>query len=437
MCIFSFSADNSGEVNKLKAVILSYEKQVNELGDKVRTLQTEMEGKEKLSSQPPEKDKYKSLARRLKEERNQYKELVEEKKQEQEELKVEIEKMTDIIGDLRDNCGKLQDELLQVRLDSPRRTADKGIQTAPLPRRASIGGGETAGRAKITPKRTRSTVSATTPSPAPSPRTQQSQISRSIELSRPKVRHSVSAGPGTAPGSPAKGPRIVKPVQRSHSSSGVSTSASAPKCSPSPSPKPSPSHARSSQASRSSTPSKIPSLSKIPTPSKSRIPVKPGHSSSSRVQAATEFPDNDEVLFINEDGLATSDDSMEVSESRSPFPSRKLSERRESRDSSHTMEVESAQDEDDFPPPPIPEEAPEPEPEFPAPPAAADLEQLSMEAEMRDTVTTDPSITTPRTLRRADSMRQRVAARRIQRTWKHFYQEVSRWPEYSPGTAIV
>ena len=183
MCIFSFSADNSGEVNKLKAVILSYEKQVNELGDKVRTLQTEMEGKEKLSSQPPEKDKYKSLARRLKEERNQYKELVEEKKQEQEELKVEIEKMTDIIGDLRDNCGKLQDELLQVRLDSPRRTADKGIQTVPLPRRASIGGGETAGRAKITPKRTRSTVSATPPSPAPSPRTQQSQISRSIELS--------------------------------------------------------------------------------------------------------------------------------------------------------------------------------------------------------------------------------------------------------------
>ena len=101
------------------------------------------------------------------------------------------------------------------------------------------------------------------------------------------------------------------------------------------------------------------------------------------------------------------------------------------------MEVESAQDEDDFPPPPIPEEAPEPEPEFPAPPAAADLEQLSIETEMRDTVTTDPSITTPRTLRRADSMRQRVAARRIQRTWKHFYQEVSRWPEYSPGTAIV
>ena len=89
------------------------------------------------------------------------------------------------------------------------------------------------------------------------------------------------------------------------------------------------------------------------------------------------------------------------------------------------MEVESAQydNEDDFPPPPIPEEAPTLEPDFPAPPAPADLEKLSLEAELN---TEDPMITTPRTLRRADSMRQRMAARRIQRTWKHFYQEVQK-----------
>ncbi len=35
-----------------------------------------------------ERDKYKNLARRLKEERNNYKELAEEKRKEQEELKV-------------------------------------------------------------------------------------------------------------------------------------------------------------------------------------------------------------------------------------------------------------------------------------------------------------------------------------------------------------
>ena len=122
------TGDDGGEVSRLKAVIHSYEKEVNELGDKVRSLETEMESKdrERQNSVPaPEKDKYKSLARRLKEERNTYKEMVECKKKEQEELKVEIEKMTEIIVDLRDNCGKLQEELLQVRLDSPRRVSEK------------------------------------------------------------------------------------------------------------------------------------------------------------------------------------------------------------------------------------------------------------------------------------------------------------------------
>ena len=51
--------------------------------------------------------------------------------------------------------------------------------------------------------------------------------------------------------------------------------------------------------------------------------------------------------------------------------------------------------------------------EFPAPPSLGDLEELAREQEV-------PA--TPRTLRRADSLRQKMAARRIQRTWKHFYQ---------------
>merc|ERR1719245_1607787 len=66
--------------------------------------------------------------------------------------------------------------------------------------------------------------------------------------------------------------------------------------------------------------------------------------------------------------------------------------------------------------------------EFPAPPRPEDLEAL--EAEMTapppppPAIEEEPPITTPRTLRRADSMRQRMAAKRIQRTWKHFYQEL-------------
>ena len=57
------TGDDGGEVNRLKAVIQSYEKEVNELGDKVRSLETEMESKdrERQNSVPaPEKDKYKS-----------------------------------------------------------------------------------------------------------------------------------------------------------------------------------------------------------------------------------------------------------------------------------------------------------------------------------------------------------------------------------------
>ena len=414
---------SGGEISKLKAVIESYEKQVNELGDKVKTLEQEIESKEKQTPQPPpEKDKYKSLAKRLKEERNQLKEQVEEKKKEQDELKVEIEKMTEIIGDLRENCGKLQEEL-QVRLDSPRRVSEKAIQTAPLTRRASIGGGEMSPRAKITPKRTRSTVSSNPSHQVSSPSSRQSQVTKAIELSRPKIRN--TSHTSSVPNSPARGPRIVKPVQRTQTSSSIR------KCSPSPSPspRPSPSRARSSSASAASAPSKIPSLSKIPTPSKSRIPVKPSYHSKPVVQ---DYQDNDEVLYISEEGLATSDDHMDVSDTQSPSPSRMTTRRnsREHRDSSQSMEVESVQDDvnaEDFPPPPIPEETPTLDQEFPAPPAPADLEKLSMEAEMqeeREPVTEDPMITTPRTLRRADSMRQRMAARRIQRTWKHFYQEV-------------
>ena len=63
------------------------------------------------------------------------------------------------------------------------------------------------------------------------------------------------------------------------------------------------------------------------------------------------------------------------------------------------------------------EERKEEEDEFPAPPSLGDLEELAREQEQ-----VVPA--TPRTLRRADSLRQKMAARRIQRTWKHFYQEL-------------
>ena len=62
------------------------------------------------------------------------------------------------------------------------------------------------------------------------------------------------------------------------------------------------------------------------------------------------------------------------------------------------------------------EERKEEDDEFPAPPSLGDLEELAREEQVVPA--------TPRTLRRADSLRQKMAARRIQRTWKHFYQEL-------------
>ena len=99
-----------------------------------------------------ERDKYKALARRLKEERNQYKEMLENKSTEQAELqvvvvvvmvkdlqgkaliimfvilkkiifflsKVEMDKMTEMIGELRENCNALQKDLLSARQDDVR-----------------------------------------------------------------------------------------------------------------------------------------------------------------------------------------------------------------------------------------------------------------------------------------------------------------------------
>jgi len=122
--------------------------------------------------------------------------------------------------------------------------------------------------------------------------------------------------------------------------------------------------------------------------------------------------------------------SMEVNETQSKalYAMENLVQQ-ERRDSSQSMDIESYQEitipDTQFTSYTIPdEEIINSDSEFPLPPAPAELEKLSMEAEDLFIPHDDPMITTPRTLRRANSLRQKVAARRIQRTWKHFYQEL-------------
>ena len=140
-----------------------------------------------------------------------------------------------------------------------------------------------------------------------------------------------------------------------------------------------------------------------------------------------DYEDNDEILYINEESLTGSDDNMDVVTEVTELP-RKMTEKMEV-EPTPAPAVENIQQV--FPPPLIPEETLNIDPDFPAPPRPEDLEALSLEAEMTTVppppppIEEEPPITTPRTLRRADSMRQRMAAKRIQRTWKHFYQEVT------------
>ena len=62
--------------DQLTAVIVSYDEKVKALTTEVADLATV---KDEVHTKAAEKDKYKALARRLKEERNQYKENYDEK----------------------------------------------------------------------------------------------------------------------------------------------------------------------------------------------------------------------------------------------------------------------------------------------------------------------------------------------------------------------
>ena len=69
--------------SQLVALTLSYDKKVKKLSEDIKTLQAEMsvtkQDTTKIVAGGDGKDKYKTLARRLKEERNQYRETCEEK----------------------------------------------------------------------------------------------------------------------------------------------------------------------------------------------------------------------------------------------------------------------------------------------------------------------------------------------------------------------
>ena len=69
-----------------------------------------------------DKSKYKQLARRLKEERNSAKEQLARRSAEQEQLKVEMAKLTQLVRDLRMQCTKLEEEMVEKEKE------ERGVQ---------------------------------------------------------------------------------------------------------------------------------------------------------------------------------------------------------------------------------------------------------------------------------------------------------------------
>ncbi|XP_023349343.1 myosin-2 heavy chain isoform X2 [Eurytemora carolleeae] len=429
--------DLMGREEEIEHLVKSYENQLKESEQKIKEMEKELEkanDKDGSIEKTTEKDKYKALARRLKEERNTYKNIVEEKKLEQDELKVEIEKMTDIIGELRRNCGQLQDELEIVY--EPGERKDKGVQTSPaLSRRASSGDIRIRGHAK----RSRSTVS-------PQCISRQQQLNKSIELSKPKPRGGVNPSPGSnsTQGPSGKGPKIAKPVSRA----GIKPASPGSKTPCSSAPGSTPQSPRASRVPGSRTPG--PSPSKIPTPSKTTSKLPKSESSQSllqrrrlgRMSSSTSEDDSFNQMDVTEDSshsrkYSRAYQSMEISE-QSTHSALHLDTNIElkiiedvDKENPVTAEDKERNMEDDE----VDEDVEEGE-EFPAPPPPEDLAKLSMEAQFKivsetveracDRFGQNEGIEqfTPRTTRKVDSFKEKLAARRIQRTWKHFYQEL-------------
>jgi hypothetical protein len=126
-------------------------------------------------------------------------------------------------------------------------------------------------------------------------------------------------------------------------------------------------------------------------------------------------PERREVLHITEEPPPPPPEEEEEEDPMSQSDSSSLLAEAEAVSRIVTVQLERVLSRETSPTMDTEEAAPGPEEELPAPPSRGELEQLGREQEVA---------ATPRTLRRADNLRQKMAARRIQRTWKHFYQEL-------------
>ena len=102
----------SQEIQEMEGVVMSYQRQAKEMAERIQDLERQVAEAQTEAFTNNEKSKYKQLARRLKEERNVAKEQLAKKTAEQQEVKEEMERMAFLVKDLRMQCDKLQEEVM-------------------------------------------------------------------------------------------------------------------------------------------------------------------------------------------------------------------------------------------------------------------------------------------------------------------------------------
>ncbi|XP_040564123.1 uncharacterized protein [Lepeophtheirus salmonis] len=481
--------ENYDELSKsqLIALTVSYDKKFKDMADeleKVKEVSTEQQmNKNNMSNATKsEKDKYKSLARRLKEERNNYKCALQEKQNEQSVLKDEMEKMSDLISELRENCHKLQSELLQVRRRSAsERFSDASVQTdhrrTSSARRSSIGSGgssESVRRARSVYSvnrnqqvinNTSKNTSASNPKPRPSMNFRNqtaTSAAKTVAKNNTTPNNHHHRHINSQPGTPKSGPKFAKPVTKPSASPRINSGADSP--------------LKKTTMTSLSSPSKIPIVrgiprshvgsSKIPTPSKIPGPKSlspsivsinnknsspqqggtPSSSSSSGVAKTTyvkdeepgvvaarpaiisdEIDEEEDILIVNKDEtlqeysitLMKNKQNEKAESLTLPVSSSSSSSYSSKADDDDDDEVEGEEFDDDF----------HRHSDSAKDPSADDEGS-------RDSSVINSVPCTPKTKKKIENLKQSLTARRVHRTWQHFYEELEERNLSSPNHAL-
>lgn len=531
----------------LVSLVSSYDKKLKTLKDEAVTLS---KTKEEASAKLQEKSKYKDLARRLKEERNLYKDAVDDKLREQQSLRSEMEKMSSMIVELRENCQKLQTELMECKSDAKERRISSSSSTATIiieksarksevrmsPKQQQQSNSSGSAKSNMARRNTADALgsnnsllagesarkaksvygtgarSGTAPVVAKTSASRMSSTSSNAsvrEETRNRLHNKSTTGKTTA--SPTKrsstvngktpaGPKIAKPVQKPKVSSSVASAKGAAKTSaiksrlPQPSPSRIPqatslkslnrpnvaakapassphSRATSRAASRiSATPTETPAQSPPPPPPPSQQPghrpeelstPTPPHSPPPLAPSPDRddfrrLPDVESIFDREEEAAAIADMEREqvlrIEENGNICMELGSKTRRDSgSDKSESPVVPVVREHSNVVGKSTPPEGSSASSTVSCPEGGSADDEGSREGEEEDEregredltvgvvqnfLNSDQIPATPRTRKRVESFKQGLAARRIQRTWKHFYEELEERRETDPHISL-